>query len=96
MNGISFLLLQGRREKTLIRDCGKAERKTEHVYFSLHIVIHIESTGVRTKRKRWIIDEENLGRQYDLTSVFVFLSEFNEIMSIKYLTHGRFSINVTY
>lgn len=55
----------------------------------------IKLSKVRTGTKRWIIDEASLGRQYDLASILVFLSEFNEITCTKYLTHGRFSIDVT-
>lgn len=61
MSGISFLFLQGKWEKNLICDCGKAERKTEEVYMYNYVQRKIELSGVRTKEKG-IIDEESLGR----------------------------------
>lgn len=75
-------------------DCGKAERKTEHVY----MYNYMRNRVIRGEnwKKKWIIDEENLGRQYDLASILVFLSELNEIMNMNIWHISWFLINVTY
>lgn len=75
-------------------EIGKAERKTEHVF----MYNYMRNRVIRGEnwKKKWIIDEENLGRQYDLASILVFLSELNEIMNMNIWHISWFLINVTY